>query len=82
LFPFLKVGLTIAYFNPSGKTPVLRTALQTYVNGEIIIGKFSFIIRLEISSYPHVFLVLNYFFSFVSRGILPAHFSEGSSKTV
>jgi len=59
LFPFLKIGLTTAYFNLSGKTPVLRTALQMYVNGEIINGAVSFIIRLEISSYPHVFFVLN-----------------------
>ena len=30
-----------------------------YVNGEIINGAVSFMIQLEISSYPHVFLVLN-----------------------
>jgi len=42
-----------------GKTPVLRTALQMCVNGEIINGAVSFIMRLEISLYPHVFLVPN-----------------------
>jgi len=26
------IGLTTAYFNLPGKTPVLRTALQMYVN--------------------------------------------------
>jgi len=77
--------LTIAYFNLLGKTLVLRTALQVYVNGEIINGALHFMIRLQISSYPHVFLVLNdlmIFFDFLSRGILPTHFCEGSSKTV
>ena len=59
MFPSLKIGLTSAYFNLSGKTPVLRTALQMYVNGEIINGAVSFIMQLETSSYPHVFLVLN-----------------------
>jgi hypothetical protein len=43
LFPFLKIGLTSTYFNLSGKTPVLRTALQMYVNDEIINGAVSFI---------------------------------------
>jgi len=59
LFPFLKIGLTTAYFNLSGKTAVLRTALQMCVNGGIINGAVSFIMRLEISLYLHVFLVLN-----------------------
>ena len=59
MFPFLKIGLTMAYFNLPTKTPVLRTALQMYVYGEIINGAVSFILRLQISSYPHVFLVLN-----------------------
>ena len=59
MFPFLKIGLTTAYFNLSGKTPVPRTALEMYVNDAIINGAVSFIMRLEISSYPHVFLVLN-----------------------
>ena len=59
MFPFLKIGLSSAYFNLSGKTQVLRTALQMCVNGEIINGAVSFIMRLETSSYPHVFLVLN-----------------------
>lgn len=59
MFPFLKIGLTTAYFNLSEKIPVLRTALQMCVNGEIINGTASFIIHLEISLYPHVFLVLN-----------------------
>jgi len=49
----------MAYFNLSRKTPVLRTALQMYVNGEIINGAVSLIMRLETSSYPHVFLVFN-----------------------
>jgi len=43
------MGLTTANFNLSGKTPVLRTALQMCVNGEIINGAVSFIMRLEIS---------------------------------
>ena len=59
MFPFLKIGLTSAYFNLLGKIPVLRTALQMYVNGEIINGAVGFIMRLETPSYPHVFLVLN-----------------------
>jgi hypothetical protein len=49
----------MAYFNLSSKTPILRTALQMYVNGGIINGAVSFMIRLEISSCPHVFLVFN-----------------------
>jgi len=49
----------MAYFNPSGKIPVLRTALQMYVNGEIVNGAVSFIMRLEISSHPRVFVVFN-----------------------
>jgi hypothetical protein len=49
----------MAYFNLSRKTPVLRTALQMYVNGEIINGPVSFIMRLEISLYPRAFLVFN-----------------------
>jgi len=49
----------MAYFILSRKTPVLRTTLQTYVNGEIINVVVSFIMRLETSSYPHVFLVFN-----------------------
>jgi hypothetical protein len=59
LFPFLKTGLTIAYFNLSGKQPVLKIVLQIYVNGEIINGAEDFTIRLEISSYPHEFLVFS-----------------------
>jgi len=59
LFRFLKIDLTTACFNLSGKTPVVRIALQMYVNGAIINGAVNFIMRLEISSYPHVFLVLN-----------------------
>ena len=59
MFPFLKIGLSTAYFNLSRKTPVLRTALQMYVNGEVIYGAVRFIMRLETSLYPHVFLVLN-----------------------
>jgi len=47
------------YFNLSGKTPVLKTALQLYVNGAIINGAVSFIMRLEISSHPRVFVVFN-----------------------
>jgi len=35
-----------------------------YVNGEIINGAVSFIMRLETSSYPHVFLVFNDLISF------------------
>ena len=46
LFRFLKIGLTTACFNLSGNTPVLRTALQMYANGEIINGAVSFIMRL------------------------------------
>jgi len=49
----------MTYFNLSQKTPVLRTALQMYVIGEIINGAVSFIMRLGTSSYPHVFLVFN-----------------------
>ena len=59
MFPFLKIGLSTTYFNLSRKTPALRTALQMYVNGEIINSAVSFIMQLEISSYPHVFLGLN-----------------------
>ena len=59
LFPYLKTDLTMAYFNLSEKAPVLRTALQIYVYGEIINGSVSFIMWLEISSYPHVFVVFN-----------------------
>jgi hypothetical protein len=66
LFPFLKIGLTIAYFNLSGKTPVLRIALQMYVNGEIISGELNFMILLEISSYPLEFLVFNDLIIFLS----------------
>jgi len=71
----------MAYFNLSRKTPVLRTALQMYVNGEIINGAVSFIMRLETSSYPHVLLVFNdnNFFNFVSRSILPTYFCKGSN---
>jgi len=43
LLPFLKIGLTMAYFNLSGKTPVPRTALQMYVNGAIINSAVCFI---------------------------------------
>ena len=50
MFRFLKIGLTSAYFNLTGKTPVLRTALQMYVNGEIINGAVSFIMQLETSA--------------------------------
>ena len=59
MFRFLKTVLTTAYFNLTGKIPILRTALQMCVNAEIINVAVSFIKRLEISSYPHVFLVLN-----------------------
>jgi len=48
----------MAYFNLPGKTPVLRTAIQMCVNGDIIVGAVSFIMQLEISSYPHVFFGL------------------------
>jgi len=51
--------LTTAYFNLSGKTPVLRRALQMYVNGEIMNGALNFMIQLERSWYPAVLLVLN-----------------------
>jgi hypothetical protein len=51
MFPFLKQGLTKAYFNLSGNTPVLNIALQIYVNGEIMYGAVGLIILLEISSY-------------------------------
>jgi hypothetical protein len=50
LFPFLKTGLTKACFKLSGKIPVLRIALQMYVNGEIIDGADRFMMQLEISS--------------------------------
>ena len=43
MFPVLRIGSSLAYFNLSGKTPVLRTALQICVNGEIINGAVSFI---------------------------------------
>ena len=85
MFSFLKIDLTSAYFNPSGKTSVLITALQMYGNGEVINGAVHFIMRLETSSYPHVFLVLNdliIFFNLVSRGILSTYFWKGSSKIV
>ena len=86
MFPFLKIGLTTVYFNPSGKTPVTRTALQLYVNGAIVNGAVSFIMRLQISSYPHVFIALNdliiFSIPYISRGILPTDFWKGSSKVV
>jgi hypothetical protein len=44
----------MAYFNLSRKAPVPRTALQMYVNGEIVNGAVTFIMRLETSSYSHV----------------------------
>jgi len=72
----------MAYFNLSEKTPVLRTALQMYVYGEIINGAVSFLMRLEISLHPHVFVVFNdliIFFNFVRGGILPTYFCKGSS---
>jgi hypothetical protein len=64
MLPFLKQGLTMEYFNLSGKTPVLSIALQIYVSGEIINGILSFRILLEISSYPNVSLVFNDFIIF------------------
>jgi hypothetical protein len=36
LFLFLKTGLTIAYFNLSANTQVLRIALQMSANSEIM----------------------------------------------
>ena len=65
LSPFLITGLTIAYFNLSGKTPVLKAALQMYVNGEIMNGALNFMIRLETPSYPHVVLVFKYLIIFL-----------------
>jgi len=72
----------MAYFNPSRKTSLLRTTLQMYVNGEIINGAVSFIMRLETSSYPHVFSVFNdliILFKIVSRSILPIYFCKASN---
>ena len=49
---FLKIGLTIAYFNLAGKTPVLKTALQMYVNGKIMNGALNLNnVRCEASSH-------------------------------
>ena len=63
-----------------------RTALQLYVNGAITNGAVSFIMQFEISSYPHVFLVLNDLIMFsiphISRGKLPTDFWKGSSEIV
>jgi hypothetical protein len=42
----------MTYLNLSRKTPAPSTALQMYVNGEIINGALNFNILLEISSYP------------------------------
>jgi len=50
------MGFTVAYFNLSGKTPELKAALQIWAKGETINGEFNFMIQLEISSYPDVFL--------------------------
>jgi hypothetical protein len=64
MLPFLKHGLTVAYCNLSGKTPVPSIALQMYVNGEIINGALNFNILLEISSYPGESLVCSNFIIF------------------
>ena len=47
----------MANFNLSGKTPVSRAALHICVKGEKIYGELNVIMRLEISSYPAVFVV-------------------------
>jgi hypothetical protein len=36
------MGLTVAYFNLSGKIPKLRAALHMWVKGETIYGAFNF----------------------------------------
>ena len=55
--------------------------LQIYVYGEIINGAVNFIMRLEISSHPRVFVVFNdnNYFSFLRRDILPTYFCKGST---
>ena len=49
----------MANFNLSGKVPILSTALQIWVSGEIINGELNFIILFDISSYQLEFLVFN-----------------------
>ena len=46
----------MAYLSLSGNIPELRAALQIWVKGEIINGALTFMIRLDISSYPQEFL--------------------------
>jgi hypothetical protein len=46
----------MVYFNLSGNIPEFRIALQIYIRGNIMYGALSFSIRVEISSYPPVFL--------------------------
>jgi hypothetical protein len=46
----------MVYFNLSGNIPEFRIALQIYVRGDIMYGALNFSFRVEISSYPPVFL--------------------------
>ena len=52
----MKIGLIMAYFKLSGNIPEFRIALQINVRGDMMNGALSFSIRVEISSYPPVFL--------------------------
>jgi len=46
----------MAYFNLSGNIPVFKIALQICGSREIMYFALNFSIRVEISSYPPVFL--------------------------
>jgi hypothetical protein len=46
----------MAYFNLSENIPQFRIVLQIYVKGDIMYGALNFSIRVEISSYPPIFL--------------------------
>jgi hypothetical protein len=46
----------MAYFNLSGNIPEFRIVLQIYVEGDIMYGALNFSIRVEISSYPPIFM--------------------------
>jgi hypothetical protein len=50
--PFFKIGSIIAYFNLSGNIPVFSIILQIYVSWDTMYGALSFIIHIEISTYP------------------------------